>query len=735
MKKKYYLTTMMFLLMALAMAAQPQKQYDFHLVNKTMKDKKFSVSNLNMKKDKENYNKIQTKYNDNSTSVKNQLDNDTVELKIFFNYDTIRYDIQSLMVYNNDFSALSHPHDYIANDQAIKSAKIRLPKGEYDIYTSSYLRDGTSDIPIFHIKENVNVIQNTEIVIDITDSNNLFSFDLFTLNGDTVTFDKINWIDEEPWQIIESYGNVAVASWLAGLVLDGYGLVASELFGGSFLEGDHYPGFFYINDLSTRYYFSYRGLILDKQGNWYADNLCVNNTQELPLHNNPQNYIPYTEEIKPSTSHGNSCDIHSVYMPLYDNGVAYTVLSIDNYLPDNGIVYLNIPECNNHNYNLNATVNFAIQDSVVESYQEWYYIDENGERVEGVDTLRTYYNLVGPEVMVNNCSQMSYLINSSPAYSRLSYDQYVSRYPDASVFSFDIEKKNSKIGNNCPINVVTKALSQYAHHYIGNFGENRNTDLIDEKLVVFYNDSLIYNGFNKLDSLRFALLNDLPGGQLHITLQNENVRVDNINGFNKTEMFFDQTRNDVEPPSIQMLQFRNTAGFVTNQFSNPLEGLLFVSGADYEQVVEIAPLGPFGEEVHWTWNKFQPVSLDVLYAPYGTEEWQTLEGIEHESEFDDIPGMGFFYSGSLASVSVPSENKWYDLKFRLVDESGNWQEQTVSPAFKIESLTPDAITEVINGDATEVARYSVDGRRITSPEPGVNIVVMSDGTTRKVLVK
>ena len=284
---------MTFLLMALVMAAQPQKQYDFHLVNKTMKDKKFSVSNLNMKKDKENYNKIQTKYNDNSTSVKNQLDNDTVELKIFFNYDTIRYDIQSLMVYNNDFSALSHPHDYIANDQAIKSAKIRLPKGEYDIYTSSYLRDGTSDIPIFHIKENVNVIQNTEIVIDITDSNNLFSFDLFTLNGDTVTFDKINWIDEEPWQIIESYGNVAVASWLAGLVLDGYGLVASELFGGSFLEGDHYPGFFYINDLSTRYYFSYRGLILDKQGNWYADNLCVNNTQELPLHNNPQNYITF----------------------------------------------------------------------------------------------------------------------------------------------------------------------------------------------------------------------------------------------------------------------------------------------------------------------------------------------------------------------------------------------------------------------------------------------------------
>ena len=42
----------------------------------------------------------------------------------------------------------------------------------------------------------------------------------------------------------------------------------------------------------------------------------------------------------------------------------------------------------------------------------------------------------------------------------------------------------------------------------------------------------------------------------------------------------------------------------------------------------------------------------------------------------------------------------------------------------------------MNGtDATEVARYNLKGHRINSPQPGLNIIRMSDGTVRKVFVK
>ena len=34
-----------------------------------------------------------------------------------------------------------------------------------------------------------------------------------------------------------------------------------------------------------------------------------------------------------------------------------------------------------------------------------------------------------------------------------------------------------------------------------------------------------------------------------------------------------------------------------------------------------------------------------------------------------------------------------------------------------------------------VARYDVRGRRLSQPQPGLNILLMSDGSTRKVMVK
>ena len=36
---------------------------------------------------------------------------------------------------------------------------------------------------------------------------------------------------------------------------------------------------------------------------------------------------------------------------------------------------------------------------------------------------------------------------------------------------------------------------------------------------------------------------------------------------------------------------------------------------------------------------------------------------------------------------------------------------------------------------SEVARYSLDGRKLSAPQKGINILRMSDGTTRKVIVK
>ena len=54
---------------------------------------------------------------------------------------------------------------------------------------------------------------------------------------------------------------------------------------------------------------------------------------------------------------------------------------------------------------------------------------------------------------------------------------------------------------------------------------------------------------------------------------------------------------------------------------------------------------------------------------------------------------------------------------------------------KVADYAPTGISTVNSTDANESARYTLDGRQITAPQHGLNIIKMSDGTVRKVMVK
>lgn len=95
--------------------------------------------------------------------------------------------------------------------------------------------------------------------------------------------------------------------------------------------------------------------------------------------------------------------------------------------------------------------------------------------------------------------------------------------------------------------------------------------------------------------------------------------------------------------------------------------------------------------------------------------------------------------------------QWVDLStlgtvetitFRMASSRANDWGMTTPAYFAMDDFngTPDATAAVSNtpaakADATETARYTLDGKRISTPQRGINIVRMSDGTTKKVLNK
>ena len=57
-------------------------------------------------------------------------------------------------------------------------------------------------------------------------------------------------------------------------------------------------------------------------------------------------------------------------------------------------------------------------------------------------------------------------------------------------------------------------------------------------------------------------------------------------------------------------------------------------------------------------------------------------------------------------------------------------------AYEIVDASASGIEGVaIDSDAVEVARYDIHGRLLTQPTSGINIIKMSDGTAKKVVVK
>ena len=66
----------------------------------------------------------------------------------------------------------------------------------------------------------------------------------------------------------------------------------------------------------------------------------------------------------------------------------------------------------------------------------------------------------------------------------------------------------------------------------------------------------------------------------------------------------------------------------------------------------------------------------------------------------------------------------------LLDQSGK-----VLNAAKAHVTDASSVAGVHNSNAIEAVRYTLDGRQISAPQHGINIVRMSDGTVRKVMVK
>ncbi len=139
------------------------------------------------------------------------------------------------------------------------------------------------------------------------------------------------------------------------------------------------------------------------------------------------------------------------------------------------------------------------------------------------------------------------------------------------------------------------------------------------------------------------------------------------------------------------------------------------------------PVASAPEEV--TVGEGSTATVDLLNTVADNDNMAAAVVKTVESIADESVATATVRGGKLVVEGVKNGSTTLKLKY-------NSNGITTTARVKVTVTGTDGITPTADSsNATETARYATDGTRLAAPKAGVNIVKMSDGTTRKVMVR
>lgn len=626
---------------------------------------------------------------------------------------------------------------------------LTVPGGVYDILVAF---DGY-DHDRYVIKEQVEINDNMQISIAASEATNHIRFQTLTADGEPV-FTGIGGFDENWNYVLTQPGNADEVIYTKQIDCMDYGnlvFYASGNFGMISEEENADPqtlypwGDFFVNDVSDRYtFYSYRVQINNHGRDMYISTYEANGAQsDVIISNDPAKLQSFFEDSCMVQKQPDALIVPSFQFFARNEKLA-TYLSY-NY------TFLDFP------LNQGETCRYHIGSQIEDSKAGYipFILPQNA--VQTIthnplygDMVHTTWNLICmplvktmDQIVFANNGPGSYVIYNVPNFNFKEFDEdgnFVEyfQWPSHPAFTYSVDKKKGDLGNNCP--VLVSALGQALYtigtnengeaqtmpvlintfDYIGRYGEKQRI-VTYEKTMADYKvngeDLVSITGPNN------TMLNELINGEVDATIVNESVDVDGLAGSNKTQLHYTAGAEDENPPTMTMLHFKGDNGDVIDRFASADEGVLEFTAGDFNMCFTPQNLQYFDRQMIET--------VEVSYSPYGEDNWNELSVEEVPENY--WPTMGEFYTGSLAGVMGEAYEGWFDLKIRLIDAAGNWQEQVISPAFRIDDLAYSGIATPRGDNVREVARYNLAGQRVDSNATGVVIVKMSDGTARKVL--
>jgi subtilisin family serine protease len=150
---------------------------------------------------------------------------------------------------------------------------------------------------------------------------------------------------------------------------------------------------------------------------------------------------------------------------------------------------------------------------------------------------------------------------------------------------------------------------------------------------------------------------------------------------------FDLRKTDAEPPEFTSLRVLNKNSKITDMLSTGEQGTIEFSAIDYQ--VDYNNTGRF---YYYRYQSINPDSTQLFYREDGTATWNKLAV---SKVIEDTTNLGIVYSADLSSTTQ-FDSAGIDLKFHVVDQSGNSSEWALEPAFGVGKFRGSNSTDTVS---------------------------------------
>lgn len=275
--------------------------------------------------------------------------------------------------------------------------------------------------------------------------------------------------------------------------------------------------------------------------------------------------------------------------------------------------------------------------------------------------------------------------------------------------------------------IIFSRTPWYANlNFWGRYGEWQSVDRLMASLSVKLDGKEVCDNFESFPYFLWGDEAPTLATEWDVEVESAWRKVDGLDGVSRLTAHRNGGDETYSSPGLTAMRFCDADNRTVDRFEKASDGTMILEVGNWSSY----------EEGYVSYNA--PGQLDeiiVEYAPYGSEDFRPLAYEALDFEGNPSPNWGTTLACALSQVDRTSASGWFDVRVSLKSATGS-SVNLVSPAFRISEFA--GIERISDDTATTDAPaeyFTIDGRRISAPEPGSIVLCRRAGAVTKLIAR